>query len=106
MIDLAVRPIVLGELLEIVEHDCEGIVPPWGFKVEVLENVNTIPGSIFRRLVRSKKYFVQLENGETCLALGLAAVAHPTIDSYCIVLVRGKKLGVHLRFLNHVVNSA
>jgi hypothetical protein len=91
------------DLLEIVEYDLGSIdgnkkVSPWGFRPEALDTVKAISGN-FHRIIRSSQNFVQLTHGEICIATAVAAVMHPTVDAYCIVIVRGMRLGVNLRFL-------
>ena len=94
-----------GDLLVTAEYSCEGVEPPWGFKIDALAGITQISGAQFRRIVRSPRNFVPMRAGETCIAIGVSAADHPAVDPYCVVLARGMKLGIHLRFLAHPDNT-
>lgn len=106
-LDMKIPQIKPGDLLEIVAYDINaidgpGLVSPWGFRPEALDIVKEISSSSFRRITRTPKNFVPLKGGESCIAITVAAVIHPTIDAYCIVLVDGMRLCVNLRFLKKI----
>jgi hypothetical protein len=100
---LAIENIIAGDLLTVQSWECEGVERPWGFHLDVLEGLTELSGVQFRRLTRRASSRVVLTPGETCIALQLRLQEHPTVDTFCEVLIRGTKLGVHTRFLHPVL---
>jgi hypothetical protein len=95
-----IESVARGDLLTAEVWECEGVEHPWGFRMEVLDGLQDLSGSQFRRLTRRPSVKVVLAPGEVCVGLRMHMRDHPTIDSFCEVLVRGMKLGVHTRFLH------
>jgi hypothetical protein len=92
-----------GSLLRFIPWDCEGIEMPWGFPrqlsiVDRLLDKERISGSLFRTAVRHNR--VSLTPGDTCILLEKMSFAHPSIDSFYVVLHEGQRICVFARFLD------
>jgi hypothetical protein len=99
---------VAGEMLRVIPWNCEGIELPWGFDAGVLEDltkVESLSGSAFRARLRRPSSRINLSEGDIAVVLGQVDLKHPTIDTFYIVLVNGRRAGVFTRFLCPVDRS-
>ena len=92
-----------GEMLRLVHYNCEGVEKPWGFPVEVAEDLarrESVSSSQFRD--RTRRSRIKLNEGDIAVSIRRMGLIHPTIDDFYVVLVSGMKICVYPRFLSRI----
>jgi len=95
-----------GEMLRLIHYNCEGVEPPWGFHVDLAEDLlrrESMSSSQFRE--RTRRARVGLKEGDIAVSIKRFGISHATIDDFYVVLVDGMKLCVYTRFLSRIDDS-